>query len=450
MGNTSCIRQTDECIGQGTDSEEMSFNLNESFIQCGEATKKIIKRSGSKIIQRSGSFTAVTLIDILNVIFDTDDSGVSMTEEEMWNLFDSVDTNKDGYWSKSEMVAALLVLGSLGTCTLSFANVVNCIPDEANMSFDEIKLLLKDHLVEQSPCPAREDSHEILEEAPRESSTRNSMRQSNRQSVRQSVTQSTRQSGRQSMKRSSFAFQSQGPEAGLLLGKMIIDLYGCEQLSDAFLLEKFNAMDTKKQGHLSQGDLRNSLLSSLSASCDECNAFIESMPGSTMDFEDFQESVSQWLNFEIAESLEFAQENGNGEVIVLDTEGLPSGFEKILYPLEEEAGVRGRTKYAIYQDATSELWRVHAIVRQGSSMKGCLQFPKYWRGLEGSDLINMCGVPESASVSADGCTATCATQESAIALAEMSVASCKNSLLKASKSFRDIQVEDDSLEMHVD
>merc|ERR1719424_2018836 len=93
----------------------MSFNnVNNSFIQCGGATKKIIKRSGS--------FTAVTLIDILNVIFDTNDSGVSMTEEEMWNLFDSVDTNKDGYWSKSEMVAALLALGSLGTCTLSFAS----------------------------------------------------------------------------------------------------------------------------------------------------------------------------------------------------------------------------------------------------------------------------------------------------------------------------------------
>jgi len=451
MGNTSCIRQ-------GADSEEMSFNnVNDSFIQCGEATKKIIKRSGS--------FTAVTLIDILNVIFDTDDSGVSMTEEEMWNLFDSVDTNKDGYWSKSEMVAALLVLGSLGTYTLSFATAVNCIPDESNVSFEEIKLLLKAHLVEEPPLDAREDTHEIpdsiLEEALHESSTRHSMRQSSRQSVgRQSVTQSIRQSARHSAKRSSFAFQAQGPDAGLILGKMIIDLYGCENLTDAFLRVKFDAMDTKKQGYLSQGDLRAALLSSLSVSCDECGAFIESMPGSTLDFEDFQDSVSKWLKFEVADSIEKALEDGVGDVIVLDTEGLPYGFETILSALEEEAGVKGRAKYAIFQDMSteSELWKVHAIVRQGFSMKGCLQFPKSWRGLEDSGLINASGVPESASVSADGCTAVCASKESAVALAKVSVASVLNrhSFMdmkwpsEAYSSCAEPESDDESLEMDVD
>jgi len=110
--------------------------------------------------------------------------------------------------------------------------------------------------------------------------------------------------------------------------------------------------------------------------------------------------------------------------------------------LEEEAGVKGRAKYAIYEDASaeSELWRVHAIVRQGSSRRmpppglsatnGCMQFPKSWRGLKGSDLIEMCGIPDSASVSVDGCTATCRSKESAVALAEMSVASLKNDYMQ--------------------
>jgi uncharacterized UPF0160 family protein len=209
---------------------------------------------------------------------------------------------------------------------------------------------------------------------------------------------------------------------------MIIDLYGCENLTETFLRVKFDSMDTKKQGYLSQSDLRAALLSSLSVSCDECTAFIESMPGSTLDFEDFQDSVSKWLKFEVEDSIEKAQEDGVGDVIVLDTEGLPYGFETILSALEEEAGAKGRAKYAIFQDMSteSESWKVHAIVRQGFSTKGCLQFPKSWRGLEDSALVNASGVPESASVSADGCTASCASKESAVALAKVSVASVLN------------------------
>lgn len=408
MGNSSC---------QGP-ADASSEVISSSLIQCGEATRKVLKKSGS--------FSALTLIDILNLMFDTEDSGVTMTEEEMWNLFDSVDTNKDGHWSKSEMVAALLTLGSLGTYTSSFASVVNCIPDESNMSFEEIKLLLKGHLVEQTPFDEREATADsVVEEAAHKFSTR----QSSRQSVgRQSVTQSIRQSARHSAKRSSFAFQAQGPDAGLILGKMIIDLYGCENLTESFLRVKFDSMDTKKQGYLSQSDLRAALLSSLSVSCDECTAFIEGMPGSTLDFEDFQDSVSKWLKYEVADSLEKAQEDGVGDVIVLDTEGFPYGFETILSALEEEAGAKGRAKYAIFQDMStdSELWKVHAIVRQGFSTKGCLQFPKAWRGLEDSALVNASGVPESASVSADGCTASCASKESAVALAKVSVASVLN------------------------
>jgi len=446
MGNASC---------QGP-ADASSEVLTSSLIQCGDATRKVLKKSGS-------FSSALTLIDILNVMFDTEESGVTMTEEEMWNLFDSVDTNKDGHWSKSEMVAALLTLGSLGTYTSSFASVVNCIPDESNMSFDEIKLLLRGHLVEQTPfdhIEATADSQ--VEEAPHESSTRQSMRQSSRQSVgRQSVTQSIRQSAMHSAKRSSFAFQAQGPDAGLILGKMIIDLYGCENLAEAFLRVKFDSMDTKKQGYLSQSDLRAALLSSLSVSCDECTAFIESMPGSTLDFEDFQDSVSKWLKFEVEDSIEKAQEDGVGDVIVLDTEGLPYGFETILSALEEEAVAKGRAKYAIFQDMSteSETWKVHAIVRQGFSTKGCLQFPKSWRGLEDSALVNVSGVPESASVSADGCTASCASKESAVALAKVSVASVLNrhsfmDMKWPSEAFVSEAAEpdsdDESLEMDVD
>jgi len=409
MGNSSCV--------QGTPSAEKDSNA--TIIHCGEATTKILRKSTS-------FNAAVTMIDLVNVMFDTDDTGANMTEDEMWNLFDSVDTNKDGYWSKSEMVAALVVLGTMGTITYSLSQIMACIPDEANMPFDEVKLLLRDH------CEARENTQDS---AAHEAATRLSCRKSNRQSIRQSVThtniemQRIRHSGLgRHAGRNSFSFESQGPDAGMLMGKMIIDLYGCEQLTEAFLEEKFNAMDTKKQGYISQGDLRTALLSSLEVSCDECNAFIESMPGSAMNFEDFQEAVAKWLNFEVTDALEVAQENGHSEIIILDTEGLPYGFEQILYPLEEEVGVKGRAKYAIYEDLSteSELWRVHAIVRKGPTSKGCLQFPKAWRGLEEGALISATGIPEIASVSDDGCSATTTSKESAIAMAELSVASMLN------------------------
>jgi len=182
-----------------------------------------------------------------------------------------------------------------------------------------------------------------------------------------------------------------------------------------------------------------------------------------LDFEDFQDSVSKWLKFEVADSIEKAEEDGVGDVVVLDTEGFPYGFETILTALEEEAGVNGRAKYAIFQDMSteSELWKVHAIVRQGFSMKGCLQFPKSWRGLEDSDLVNTCGVPESASVSADGCTASCASKESAVALAKVSVASVLNrhsfmdmkwpsEAFASERSEVEPDSDDDSLEMDVD
>jgi len=161
--------------------------------------------------------------------------------------------------------------------------------------------------------------------------------------------------------------------------------------------------------------------------------------------------------------MEKAQEDGVGDVIVLDTEGLPYGFERILLALEEEAGSKGRAKYAIFQDTStlvvSESWKVHAIVRQGFSTKGCLQFPKSWRGLKDSALINTCGVPESSSVSADGCTASCASKESAVALAKVSVASVLNrhsfmDMKWPSEAFaseaNEPESDDESLEMDVD
>jgi len=111
--------------------------------------------------------------------------------------------------------------------------------------------------------------------------------------------------------------------------------------------------------------------------------------------------------------------------------------------LEEAAGVKGQAKYVIYREKSDDsgLWRIHAIVRQGPSSKGCLQFPKSWRGREQSDLIEVCGVPESVSVAADGCNGICASRESAVGLAKISVASV---LMR--HSFMDIEVAEEDEE----
>jgi len=314
----------------------------------------------------------LSLVDLLKVIFD-----ISMSDDEMRKVFAQVDTNNDGYWEKNEMLAALI---NTGKATLEFLNAVNAISDEIMVSFDEIKGLVKGTEKQVSYAPRSRTP--TLEAMPAKS----------------------------------------------LLGKCIIDLFGCEKLTEKFLREQFDVLDLHKQGLLSQADLctRFWVNASESVSRSDCAAAINALLVAVDRFEDFKAAVSQQLKFEVAEALEQApMVHCSGDVIVLKSHGMPHAFEKLLYPLEKAAGIRGSIKYAIYEDrsAKSSLWRVHAVVEEGSNMKARLQFPFSWRNRKGTDLFRNCGVPEIISVSRNGCIGTSNSREGAIAMATLSVES---------------------------
>jgi len=158
-----------------------------------------------------------------------------------------------------------------------------------------------------------------------------------------------------------------------VMGEILIDLYGCdtEQLSAKFLRSKFDAMDTQKQGLLSMADLLNALSSRLSISQRDRETATGAIPNA-ISFEDFYAAVTQTLQFHIIVALERAcTVHRSGYVIILNTGGIPAGFEQLLKPLEREAGVEDQTKYVICKDKTfrSSLWRIHAVMQEPVSQE---------------------------------------------------------------------------------
>lgn len=87
-----------------------------------------------------------------------------------------------------------------------------------------------------------------------------------------------------------------------------------------------------------------------------------------------------------------------------------------LFELEAEAGVAGRSLFAVYQDSTGA-WRVQAVPAGADSFAVRRPLPAAWAGLRDAALVAACGIPGASFVHTGRFIGGHATREGALAMA---------------------------------
>lgn len=295
-----------------------------------------------------------SLVDIVGGMFEA-----SMTDDEMMNAFAQADTNKDGYLDDSEIFQALQKMGKL---TIDLTTISSCMP-KCKVDFEEMKQI------------ARQTHQEVV--------------------------------GARSMVKRTTTLQRLTP-ALLDMGRNCIELYGCDDLTDASLKQRYEQMLSEGYGLASQVAARK----------------LCSRAGNKNAFADFKRAVISAMQMKISDAFEQCPlVYSTGEVIVLGIKGLPQSFESYLTNLEETTSA-APVKFAIYQGGP-DLWCIHAVAPKGGEPRQL--FPVPWRGLEEDALADASGVSGCISVLDDGCAATCRSQSDAIAFSIKALQCAKTS-----------------------
>ena len=93
---------------------------------------------------------------------------------------------------------------------------------------------------------------------------------------------------------------------------------------------------------------------------------------------------------EISEALNAAKHyQSDGRIVVL---GRYCPYDMHLYELEEEGSIAGRTWIVLYEDVSSNTWRIKTVATEPSGFQLRCELPLAWAGLKGQELEEACGV----------------------------------------------------------
>lgn len=109
-----------------------------------------------------------------------------------------------------------------------------------------------------------------------------------------------------------------------------------------------------------------------------------------------------------------AEVDASGEIILLERF---CPWQSHLFDLEEERGILGKVKYALFPD-TRGGWRIKAVPVESGSFANRKPLPKAWRGARDEELSSVTGIPGCVFVHAAGFIGGNSTKEGAIAMAK--------------------------------
>ena len=79
----------------------------------------------------------------------------------------------------------------------------------------------------------------------------------------------------------------------------------------------------------------------------------------------------------------------DGRIAVLDRY---CPYDTHLYELEEEGSIAGRTWMVLYEDVSSNTWRIKTVATEPGGFQPRHELPLAWAGLKGQELEEACGV----------------------------------------------------------
>ncbi|XP_057522213.1 uncharacterized protein LOC130802280 [Amaranthus tricolor] len=112
--------------------------------------------------------------------------------------------------------------------------------------------------------------------------------------------------------------------------------------------------------------------------------------------------------------------DSSGEIMVLK-KSCP--WKLHIFELEEEMKVEPFIKYVIYEDDRQTSWRVQAVALGPYRFESRKPLPHQWRGLEGKELSEIAGIPDSVFVHMSGFIGGNKTYEGALEMARASLKS---------------------------
>ena len=122
-------------------------------------------------------------------------------------------------------------------------------------------------------------------------------------------------------------------------------------------------------------------------------AFAKAVDIVRQEFKDFvtRAFVTWWpAREEISEALNAAKHYQiDGRIVVL---GRYCPYDTHLYELEKEGSIVGRTWMVLYEDVSSNTWRIKTVATEPGGFQPRHQLPLAWAGLKGEELEATCGV----------------------------------------------------------
>ncbi|XP_062504308.1 MYG1 exonuclease-like isoform X1 [Corticium candelabrum] len=107
--------------------------------------------------------------------------------------------------------------------------------------------------------------------------------------------------------------------------------------------------------------------------------------------------------------------DSSGEIIVLEQCGCP--WKEHLYDLEDEMGIEGIIKFALFGDSNGA-WRVQCVPEKSQSFSNRLSLKKEWCGHRDEELSRLSGIPGCVFVHANGFIGGNESREGALKMAQ--------------------------------